>query len=81
MEELVSVALVGASPAVLAAVKASQKLMSPGNTARTRAFHDQTYTSMLRALRPDLSGRKGSHFTFYMISKRPLSGSTAPTEK
>jgi hypothetical protein len=73
-----------ASPAVLAAVQAFQAEISSANTARTQASHDQKYTCVMNALRQDLTGRPGrrdSRVTFYMISKRPWSGSTVPTSK
>jgi hypothetical protein len=70
-----------ASPAVLAAVQAFQAEISPANTGRTQASHHQKYTSMLNALRQDLTGRKGSPLDFHMISTRPWSGSVVPTSK
>jgi hypothetical protein len=73
-----------ASPAVIAAVQAFQAEISPANTARTQASHDEKYSNLVNALREDLMGRrrrKGSDSNFYMISTRPWSGSTNPIPK
>jgi hypothetical protein len=73
-----------ASPAVLAEVQALQAEISPANTARTEATHDEKYSNMVNALRQDLApGRRRDHgaLKFYMISKRPSSRSSAPTSK
>ena len=73
-----------ASPAALAAVQAFQAEISPINTARTKASHDERYTNMVNAPRRDLAPRRwrmDDTLNFYMISTRPWSGSSAPTSK
>jgi hypothetical protein len=73
-----------ASPAVLAAVQAFQAEISPVNSARTEASHDEKYANVVNALREDLMGRrqrKGNALNFYMISTHPWSGSFVPTLK
>jgi hypothetical protein len=73
-----------ASPAVLAAVQAFQAEISPVNSARTEASHDEKYANVVNALREDLMGRrqrKGNALNFYMISTHRWSGSSVPTLK
>jgi hypothetical protein len=47
-----------ASPTVLAAVQAFQAEISPANSARTLASHDDKYSRMINALRQDLTRRR-----------------------
>lgn len=73
-----------ASPAVLAAVQAFQDEISPPNSARTQASHDEKYSRVVNALRQDLIARrwlKGDRMNFFLISTRPWSGPAAPTSK
>jgi hypothetical protein len=69
---------------VLAAVQAFQAEISPVNSARTEASHDEKYANVVNALREDLMGRrqrKGNALNFYMISTHRWSGSSVPTLK
>jgi hypothetical protein len=73
-----------ASPHVLATVQAYRAEISPTNTARTQASHDEKYTNMVNALRQDLTGRRWREaraLNFYMISTRSWSDSPVPTSK